>query len=149
MRVPRGSLERVQFTKQTPARIGFDRFAGVSHRSDSMRTELHPAFFNAHFFCHLVPGDARLLVTERLIREFDLHSHVVIQDVRHILAVHLGELGREGDLELLMNGLVRREAGIADDAALFIGSAAHLITAAELLGNGHVDTAILRYLISF
>jgi hypothetical protein len=100
---------------------------------------LCPAFFDAHLFRHLVPGDASLLVAKRLIHELDVNGHVVIQNIRHVLAILLGELRREGDLEVLMHGLIRRQAVVKDDAALFIGAAAHFVAAAELLGNRHVD----------
>ncbi len=100
---------------------------------------LYTAFLDAYLFRHLVPGDASLLVTERLIHELDVNGHVVIQNIRHVLAILLGEFRREGDFEVLMHGLVRWQAVVKDDAALFIGAAAHFVATAELLGNRHVD----------
>jgi hypothetical protein len=110
---------------------------------------LHSTLLKGDLLRHLVPGDARVFIAEGHVDELDVHGQLMVKDVRYILPILLYELCGIGDLEILMDGPVRRQAIITDDAALFIGSAAHLVASAELLGNGHVDTAMLRYLISF
>src|SRR5512143_2666442 len=127
--------------KKMPARLDyFPSRHFPSTINKLMAYFLHSAFFDAYLSCDLLPREcAALLGAEGQVHQLHFNGHIVVQNAPYHLIVFLHLFHGEGDFEILVHGTVGRQTVVADDAALLVGATAHLIAAAELLRNRHVD----------